>query len=80
MLGKGGVGALNAACGLFCLGRKGGVESGWVWRSRGGVCEVVRKLCEFVEDEWELVRQIWGFPDVLLDGFALRSLRPFVTV
>ena len=23
---------------------------------------------------------MWGFPDVSLDGFALRSLRPFVTV
>jgi hypothetical protein len=29
-----------------------GVESG------GGVCEAVRKLCEFVEDEWELVRHV----------------------
>jgi len=50
------IGVLDAACGLLCLGRKGGVESGWVCRSGGGVCEVVRKLCEFVEDEWELVR------------------------
>ena len=56
------------------------MESGWIWRSGGGVCEVVRKLCEFVKDEWELVRQMWGFSDVSLDGFALRSLRPSVTV
>jgi hypothetical protein len=40
------------------------VESGWVWRNGGGVREVVRKLCEFVEDEWELVRQMWGFRGV----------------
>lgn len=70
---------LDAACGLFCLGRKGRVESGWACRSGGRVCEVVRKLCEFVEDEWELVRQMWGFPDVSLDDFALRNLRPFIT-
>ena len=65
--------SVGCGFGLFCLGRKGGMESGWIWRSGGGVCE-------FVEDEWELVRQMWGFPDVSLDGFALRSLRPFVTV
>lgn len=59
MRGKGGIGVLDAACGLFCLGRKGGVESG------GGVCEVMRKLCEFIEDECELVRHMWGFPDTL---------------
>jgi hypothetical protein len=43
----------------FVWGGKGEVESG------GGVCEVVRKLSEFVEDEWELVRHMWGFPDTL---------------
>ena len=50
----------SVGCGLWLVlfGRKGGVDSGWVCRSGGGVCEVVRKLCEFIEDEWESVREV----------------------